>query len=71
MREDMLAYVSKVPGIGVGTGVFILWTKRMPGVDRYDPPGRLCHWLEPSNVGGTLSVLIGRHVILSLLVYVI
>ena len=41
--EDMLGYVSKVPGIGVGTGVFVLWTKRMPGVDRYDPPGRLCH----------------------------
>jgi hypothetical protein len=45
--ENMLGYVSKVPGIGVGTGVFILWTKRMPGVDRYDPPGRLCHWPEP------------------------
>jgi hypothetical protein len=47
VREDMLGYVSKVPGIGVGTGVFILWTKRMPGVDRYDPLGRLCHWPEP------------------------
>ncbi len=47
VREDMLGYVSKVPGIGVGTGVFILWTKRMPGVDRYDPPGRLWHWSEP------------------------
>ncbi len=47
MRENMLGYVSKVLGIGVGTGVFILWTKRMPGVDRYDPPGRLCHWPEP------------------------
>ncbi len=46
MREDMLGYVSKVPGIGVGTGVFMLWTKRMPGLDRYDPPGRLCHWSE-------------------------
>jgi hypothetical protein len=47
VREDMLGYVSKVPGIGVGTGVFILWTKRMTGVDRYDPPGRLCHWSDP------------------------
>ena len=47
VREDMLAYVSKVPGIGVGTGAFVLWTKRMPGVNRYDPPGRLCNWPEP------------------------
>jgi hypothetical protein len=45
--EDMIGYVSKVPGIGVGTGVFVLWTKLMPGVDRYDPPGRLYNWPEP------------------------
>ncbi len=47
VRENMFGYVSKVPGIGVDTGVLIQRTKRMPGVDRYDPPGRLCHWSEP------------------------
>ncbi len=71
MREDMLGYVSTVPGIGVGTGVFILWTKRMPGVDRYDPPGRLCHCPEPIECRDTLSVLIGRRAMLSSLVYAI
>ena len=30
----------------MGTGVFILWTKRMPGMNRYDPSGRLCNWSE-------------------------
>ncbi len=47
VRENMLGYVSKVPRIGVGTGVLIQRTKRMPGMDRYDPPGRLCHWSNP------------------------
>jgi hypothetical protein len=35
----MFGYVSTVPGIGVGTGLFVVWTKRMPGPDRFDPPG--------------------------------
>ena len=40
--NDMLGYVSTVPGIGVGTGLFVIWTKRMPGSGRFDPPGRYC-----------------------------
>jgi hypothetical protein len=42
----MLGYVSTVSGIGVGTGLFVVWTKRMPGPDRFDPPGRYCQWQE-------------------------
>ena len=40
----LLAYVSSVTGIGVGTGMFVLYTKRFPGADSYDPPGRFCRW---------------------------
>jgi hypothetical protein len=45
--NDMLGYVSTVSGIGVGTDLFVIWTKRMPGSDRFDPPGRYCQWPEP------------------------
>ena len=48
----MLGYVSTVPGIGVGTGLFVVWTKRMPGSDRFDPPGRYCQWQEPIECRG-------------------
>jgi hypothetical protein len=40
----MLTYVSTVPGIGVDTDVFALWTTRMPGSDSYDTPERFCQW---------------------------
>ena len=36
--------VSSVPGIGVGTVVSALWTKRMSGTDSYDPSGQFCQW---------------------------
>ncbi len=47
MVNDIFGYVSTVPGIGVGTGLFVVWTKRIPGPDRFDPPGRYCQWQEP------------------------
>jgi hypothetical protein len=50
--NDMLGYISTVPGIGVGTGLFMVWTKRMPGPDRFDPPGRYCQWQEPIECRG-------------------
>jgi hypothetical protein len=50
--NDMLGYVSTVPGIGVGTGLFVIWTKRMPGSGRFDPPGRCCQWQEPIECRG-------------------
>ncbi len=46
MVNDMLGYVLTVPGIGVDTGLFVVWTKRMPGPDRFDPPGSYCQWQE-------------------------
>jgi hypothetical protein len=45
--NDMLGYVSTVPGIRFGTGLFVVWTKRMSGPVRFDPPGRYCQWQEP------------------------
>jgi hypothetical protein len=42
VHEDMLGYVSKVSDIGVGTGVFILWTKRMPGCSYMQSNGYTC-----------------------------
>jgi hypothetical protein len=53
---DMLGYYSIVPGIGVGTGTFVVWSKRMPpaadGRLRYDPPGRFSQWPEPLELQG-------------------
>ncbi len=45
--NDMLGYVSTVPGIGFGTGLFVVLTKGMSGPRRFDPPGRYCQWQEP------------------------
>ncbi len=45
--NDMLGYVSTVSGIGVDTGMFVVWTKRMPGSDRFHRPGRYCQKQEP------------------------
>jgi hypothetical protein len=42
----MFGYVSTVPGIGVDTDLFVVWTKRMPGTGRFDPPGSYCQWQE-------------------------
>jgi hypothetical protein len=42
--DYMFGYVSTVPGIGVGTGLFVVWTKRMSGPDRFDPPGHYFQW---------------------------
>jgi hypothetical protein len=53
---DMLGYYSIVPGIGVGTGTFVVWSKRMPpaadGRLRYDPPGRFSQWPQPLELQG-------------------
>jgi hypothetical protein len=51
-----LGYYSIVPGIGVGTGMFVVWSKRKPptadGRLRYDPPGRFSQWPEPLELQG-------------------
>jgi hypothetical protein len=53
---DMLEYYSIVPGIGVGTGMFVVWSKRMPptadGRLPYDPPGRFSQWPDPLDLQG-------------------
>ena len=72
VRENMLGYVSKVPGIGVGTGVLIQRTKRIRRGWTDMTRRVVCvTGQSPSNVGGTLLVLIGRRAMLSSLVYAI
>jgi hypothetical protein len=53
---DMLGYYSMVPGVGVGTGTFVVWSTRNPpaadGRLHYDPSERFSQWPEPLDLQG-------------------